>query len=264
MGSREGARRTEDAPPSAAVARSVALVAPLVFGSGLCALVYQIAWQREFRLIFGASTAATAAVVAMFMGGLGLGALLLGPRADRQPRPLRFYARARGAHRALTALATPALLVLARRAYLALGGTAVLGDAGGTALRLVLAALSCCAAHVPRGRHARRGRARGRGRSRRRGGAALAVLYGVNTLGAVAGCVPRDLLAARGVRHARARCGSPARAEPRDRAARARARRPPAGAGGREADERGAGSVAARRPPGSCSAPPRSWASRSS
>ena len=27
--------------------------APFLFGSGFCALVYQVAWQREFRLIFG-------------------------------------------------------------------------------------------------------------------------------------------------------------------------------------------------------------------
>jgi len=48
-------------------------IAPLLFGSGFCALVYQTAWQRELRLIFGASTAASAAVLAIFMGGLGLG-----------------------------------------------------------------------------------------------------------------------------------------------------------------------------------------------
>ena len=31
-------------------------VAALLFGSGFCALVYQVGWLREFRLIFGAST----------------------------------------------------------------------------------------------------------------------------------------------------------------------------------------------------------------
>jgi spermidine synthase len=36
-------------------------VAALLFGSGFCALVYQTAWLREFRLIFGASTLASAA-----------------------------------------------------------------------------------------------------------------------------------------------------------------------------------------------------------
>ncbi len=43
-------------------------VAALVFLSGACALTYQIVWLREFRLIFGASTAASAAVLAIFVG----------------------------------------------------------------------------------------------------------------------------------------------------------------------------------------------------
>src|SRR5437899_2775663 len=38
----------------------------LLFGSGACALIYQTVWLREFRLIFGASTAASAAVLATF------------------------------------------------------------------------------------------------------------------------------------------------------------------------------------------------------
>ncbi len=46
-------------------------VALLLFVSGLCALVYQTVWMREFRLIFGSSTLAGAAVLAIFMGGLG-------------------------------------------------------------------------------------------------------------------------------------------------------------------------------------------------
>ena len=66
--------------------------APFLFGSGFCALVYQLAWQREFRLIFGASTAASAAVVAIFMGSLGAGGWVLGRMADRRREPWRFYA----------------------------------------------------------------------------------------------------------------------------------------------------------------------------
>jgi hypothetical protein len=46
----------------------VTLGAGLVFGSGLCALLYQTTWLREFRLIFGSSTAASAAVLGIFMG----------------------------------------------------------------------------------------------------------------------------------------------------------------------------------------------------
>src|SRR6266540_3459189 len=83
-----GARSPED---DGHLGTQVWAIAPLLFGSGFCALVYQIGWQRELRLVFGASTAASAAVVAVFMGGLGLGGWLIGPRADRSPNPLLFY-----------------------------------------------------------------------------------------------------------------------------------------------------------------------------
>jgi spermidine synthase len=53
--------------------------------------VYQVCWLREFSLVFGASTAASAAVLAIFAGGLGVGGLVLGSRSDRQRRPLLFY-----------------------------------------------------------------------------------------------------------------------------------------------------------------------------
>src|SRR6266705_2760528 len=75
-----GARSPED---DGHLGTQVWAIAPLLFGSGFCALVYQIGWQRELRLVFGASTAASAAVVAVFMGGLGLGGWFLGPKAAR-------------------------------------------------------------------------------------------------------------------------------------------------------------------------------------
>ena len=70
-------------------------VAPLLFFSGLCALIYQTVWLREFRLIFGASTFATGAVLATFMAGLGAGSAWLGRRADARERPLLFTAISR-------------------------------------------------------------------------------------------------------------------------------------------------------------------------
>jgi predicted membrane-bound spermidine synthase len=94
-------------------------IAPLLFGSGFCALVYQTAWQRELRLIFGASTAASAAVLAIFMGGLGLGGALLGARVDRERRPLAFYANLEVLI-SLSAALTPLLVWLARTLYVAL------------------------------------------------------------------------------------------------------------------------------------------------
>src|SRR5689334_24237281 len=102
------------------------LIALLLFGSGASALTYQTVWLREFRLIFGASTAASAAVLAIFMGGLGAGSFLLGKRADATRNPLALYGWLEIGV-AAAALLTPALLWLVRHAYLAMGGSFALG-----------------------------------------------------------------------------------------------------------------------------------------
>ncbi|HZI11125.1 MAG TPA: fused MFS/spermidine synthase [Myxococcus sp.] len=160
-------------------------VAPLLFGSGLCALVYQTVWLREFRLIFGASTAASAAVLAIFMAGLGLGSALLGARADRQPRPLGFYANLELLIAGSAAL-SPFLVELARSAYLGAGGTVTLGLFFGTVVRLVLSALVLAVPTILMGGTlpaAARAVESDEDPHRRH----LAILYGVNTLGAVTG-----------------------------------------------------------------------------
>jgi spermidine synthase len=160
-------------------------VAPLLFGSGLCALIYQVAWFRELRHVFGASTSATAAVLAIFMGGLGLGGALLGRRVDRTERPLAFYALLELGV-AVSAAVTPFLVSVARSAYFALGGVQSLGVVGGTLARLVLSVLVLAVptflmgATLPAAARACETES-----DERR--SALGVLYGVNTLGAVAG-----------------------------------------------------------------------------
>ena len=118
--------------------RSVLLV--LVFGSGFCALVYQVAWFRLLRLVFGASTPASAAVLAVFMGGLGLGALVLGRWVDRRADPIRFYARLETAI-AVLAAASPLLVLAVAALYRALGGTVALGELLAAGVRIGLAAL---------------------------------------------------------------------------------------------------------------------------
>src|SRR5919201_775358 len=114
-------------------------VGTLLFGSGLCALIYQLAWLREFRLIFGASTAASAAVLAIFIGGLGAGGLLIGPKADDHPRPIQLYARLELLI-ALSAALSPFALWFVRATYIAIGGTPRLGIAAGTVVRLIMPA----------------------------------------------------------------------------------------------------------------------------
>src|SRR5262249_52114386 len=64
----------------------------LFFVSGAVALVYQSLWMRLLSLIMGSTTYAIGTVLAAFMAGLGVGAYLLGRRADRTPQPLRLYA----------------------------------------------------------------------------------------------------------------------------------------------------------------------------
>src|SRR3954452_7561547 len=118
----------------------VRTAALLLFCSGFCALVYQTAWLREFRLIFGASTAASAAVLGVFMAGLGFGGIVLGRRSEAKAHPLAFYARLE-LFIAISSAVSPLLIWGARHLYIAIGGTETLGMGGGTIVRLILAAV---------------------------------------------------------------------------------------------------------------------------
>lgn len=162
-------------------------VATFLFGSGLAALVYQTAWERMLRLVFGASTAASSAVLAIFLGGLGLGGAWLGKRAEATDRPLLLYGNLEVGV-ALSAAVTPFLVDLVARVYWSIGGSGALGTGGATALRVLLAAvvlgppvvlmggtLPAAARAVERDDDISRGQ--------------LATLYAVNTTGAVVGAL---------------------------------------------------------------------------
>ena len=160
-------------------------IAALLFCSGMCALIYQTVWLREFRLIFGASTLATATVLAIFMGGLGAGSIVLGGRADQKARPLAWYGKLE-LFIAATAAITPALIWLVREIYIALGGSLVLGLSGGTILRLALSSLVLIGPTFLMGGTlpaAARAAETKDDISRRK----VALLYGANTCGAVTG-----------------------------------------------------------------------------
>ncbi len=55
----------------------------LFFFSGFSALVYQVVWARQLCAIFGSSAESSAAVLAVFMAGMGIGGPALGRAADR-------------------------------------------------------------------------------------------------------------------------------------------------------------------------------------
>lgn len=166
---------------------ATAQLAAFLFGSGLAALVYQTAWERMLRLVFGASTAASSAVLAIFLGGLGLGGAWLGKRAEATDRPLLLYGNLEVGV-ALSAALTPFLVDLVGRAYWGVGGSGTLGTAGATVARVLLAAvvlgpsvvlmggtLPAAARAVERDQDLSRGR--------------LATLYAANTAGAVLGAL---------------------------------------------------------------------------
>jgi len=63
----------------------------LFFLSGMCALIYEVVWEKMLVLVFGISTYSTTVILASFMGGLVLGSYIFGKFIDRVKQPLRIY-----------------------------------------------------------------------------------------------------------------------------------------------------------------------------
>src|SRR5450432_3179018 len=64
----------------------------MMTASGFAGLGYQIIWTEQCSLWLGHESAAVLAVLAAFFGGLAVGGLILGPRIESSPRPVRWYA----------------------------------------------------------------------------------------------------------------------------------------------------------------------------
>ena len=157
----------------------------LLFGSGFCALLYQTVWLRQFRLIFGASTAASAAVVAIFMAGLGIGGIVIGKRVERSRNPLAVYGGLEIGV-AISAGLTPLLFFAIRAAYLAMGGSFGMPGFLIAPIRLALATLVLAIPTILMG-GTLPAVARAAESDDDAERSSVAVLYGMNTLGAVAG-----------------------------------------------------------------------------
>ncbi len=153
-----------------------ALAACLLFASGACALVYEVAWARQLGVHLGRTAVAQATVVATFMAGLGLGYLLVARRADAVRRPLALY----GVLELVIALwcaATPWLMPL----LAGQGATTAIGRLLQAAAVMAVPTV-CMGATLPI-------LVAGLGRGADRGGRALAALYAANSAGAVAGAL---------------------------------------------------------------------------
>jgi predicted membrane-bound spermidine synthase len=158
----------------------------LFFLSGATGLVYELLWIRLLYQSFGSTIQSVTTVVAAYMGGLGLGAWLLGRRGDRHPRPAALYGWLEVAI-GVFGLLSPFVLALAHRVYVSAAVTLELGGGVSVALRFTLAALvllvptTLMGGTLPILTRAFMGTARDRLKP------SLGLLYGANTLGAVAG-----------------------------------------------------------------------------
>ena len=181
---------TATVPRPAAAPRPVSSTLPAwgllcFFLSGAAGLLYEVAWSKQLAYLLGSSLHSVATVVAAFLGGLALGARLLGVPLARRRDGARVYAALELGVAVLGVATLPILRALhpvVGEMYRGLGGE----SAGFALARLGLliavllppAALMGATLPVLVGHF-----------ERDLVGAALARLYAINTLGAVAGSV---------------------------------------------------------------------------
>lgn len=158
----------------------------LFFLSGLTGLVYELLWVRLLYQAFGSTIQSVTTVVAAYMGGLGLGAWLFGRRADRHPRPAALYGALEIAI-GIFGLVSPAVLGLAHSLYIGLASTLQLHGSVSVALRFGVAALVLLVPTTLMGGTLPVLTRAFMGGDRAILKRSLALLYGLNTLGAVAG-----------------------------------------------------------------------------
>jgi spermidine synthase len=185
-----GATEPTGIPPSGGSGQDPARFLPvlmlLFLGSGMSALIYEIVWYQLLQLAIGSTAISIGILLATFMGGLGLGSWLLPriapPEGFSSRRPLMLYA-AIEAGIALFGLLELFLIPWIEQIY-------VIG-AGHGPLGMVLRAVTCAVVLLPPtslmgaslpaiARWVR---------ATPRGVAWWGWLYGVNTVGAVLGCV---------------------------------------------------------------------------
>jgi len=177
-------RGAQDLPAGPPMHRAIYL---FFFLSGASALACQIVWLRKLGLVFGNTTHAVAAVLAVFMAGLGAGSYVVGRISGRWRSPLRAYGVLElvvGAWAALSGVLFGLLeswYVGVAQSTGASGEWLVAARVAGSFV-LLFPPTFCMGATLPvlAGYCVRRLNSVGRG---------VGLLYGVNTLGAVAGTV---------------------------------------------------------------------------
>jgi len=162
---------------------SVVLLSVFFF-SGISALLYQIVWLKYLGLIFGNTVYAAATLIAVFLGGLGLGAFIFS-RSFTARRPLVVYASVEALIGAIGAF-SPNGFALLNRAYIAAFPSVHGSPLTMTLLRIALAGAFLLPPTILMG-----GTlpllVRWFSGDQEGSGIAVSALYAVNTLGATAG-----------------------------------------------------------------------------
>src|SRR6185436_11457105 len=154
----------------------------LFFLSGISGLIYQVVWFRRLALIFGVTSYALGIVLAAFMSGLAIGAVLGGWLGNQKRNPLRMYGATEIGIALLSVAVLPAINVV-QAIYVALAPHLVQHKPALSAVRFVLSfavlvpATACMGATLPLGVRALDSQS----------SIALGRLYAANTLGAVSG-----------------------------------------------------------------------------
>ncbi|MDQ6925168.1 MAG: fused MFS/spermidine synthase, partial [Candidatus Eremiobacteraeota bacterium] len=154
--------------------------------SGAAGLIYESVWTRYLGLFVGHSAYAQLLVLVIFLGGMSLGAHLVGRRSARLREPLFWYAGVELAVGAIALVFHPLFVAVTNRAYDYLfpalgGGTAV------TVTKWTLAALLILPQSVLLGATFPLMSAGVLRRTPQSPGRALALLYFANSLGAAGG-----------------------------------------------------------------------------
>jgi len=154
--------------------------------SGAAALCYEICWARMLALTFGNSTFSASAVIAAFMGGMGLGAWLYHHLGRRFSQPLVAYAGLEFGIALSTAVITPLFyrlpdwfVVISRAGY---GDGTLLAARFATVLALLVIPAALMGATFPALCRALIRSVRGFDRH-------MGMVYGINTVGAACGAV---------------------------------------------------------------------------
>jgi len=165
--------------------RTSTVLLGVFFLTGAAGLIYEVVWLRLLILVFGATVFAISAVLVSFMAGLAIGAFVFGRLSDRVRHPLRLFALLEIGI-AGAALLLPSALRLSEPLYIWINGTVNPSFLSLSVLRFVISFLlllipACLmGGTLPALVRFFTGSMKSLGHS-------VALLYSVNTFGAVVG-----------------------------------------------------------------------------